>query len=148
MKTEAEDSSLAGGYRKALRCEVMGYVNDLPNSIFKAEKSASNVIKSRRITMEIPKFADYLPCEHTNSIFVRVNEAHNNSMNILISGSSGTPYAHGLYHFEMFCDDGFPISPPKMQLLTGNGKVRFNPNLYMNGYICLSLLGTWPGNQN
>lgn len=30
-------------------------------------------------------------------------------------------------------------------LSTGGGKVRFNPNLYDNGYICLSLLGTWPG---
>jgi ubiquitin-protein ligase len=29
---------------------------------------------------------------------------------------------------------------------TGNGTVRFNPNLYANGKVCLSLLGTWKGN--
>ena len=35
-----------------------------------------------------------------------------------------------------------------MQLLTtGNNKIRFNPNLYNNGYICLSLLGTWRGDS-
>ena len=28
---------------------------------------------------------------------------------------------------------------------TGGGKVRFNPNLYKNGKVCLSLLGTWSG---
>ena len=28
---------------------------------------------------------------------------------------------------------------------TGQGKVRFNPNLYANGKVCLSLLGTWSG---
>jgi ubiquitin-protein ligase len=28
-------------------------------------------------------------------------------------------------------------------MTTGGGKVRFNPNLYSNGYVCLSLLGTW-----
>ena len=28
---------------------------------------------------------------------------------------------------------------------TGGGTVRFNPNLYRNGKICLSLLGTWHG---
>lgn len=71
-----------------------------------------------------------------------------NSMNVLISGSAGTPYAHGLYHFELYCEDSFPVGPPKMQILTGKGKVRFNPNLYQCGKICLSLLGTWPGDAN
>ena len=28
---------------------------------------------------------------------------------------------------------------------TGQGKVRFNPNLYKEGKVCLSLLGTWAG---
>ena len=30
---------------------------------------------------------------------------------------------------------------------TGNGAVRFNPNLYQDGKVCLSLLGTWEGAQ-
>jgi baculoviral IAP repeat-containing protein 6 len=30
-------------------------------------------------------------------------------------------------------------------LTTGGGSVRFNPNLYPNGKVCLSLLGTWTG---
>lgn len=29
---------------------------------------------------------------------------------------------------------------------TGHGKVRFNPNLYNCGKVCLSLLGTWGDN--
>jgi ubiquitin-protein ligase len=28
----------------------------------------------------------------------------------------------------------------------GNGTARFNPNLYDDGFICLSILGTWDGN--
>ena len=28
---------------------------------------------------------------------------------------------------------------------TGGGKIRFNPNLYSCGKVCLSLLGTWRG---
>jgi len=28
---------------------------------------------------------------------------------------------------------------------TGNGAIRFNPNLYNWGKVCLSLLGTWRG---
>ena len=30
-------------------------------------------------------------------------------------------------------------------LTTGQGRVRFNPNLYNCGKVCLSLLGTWAG---
>ena len=30
---------------------------------------------------------------------------------------------------------------------TGGGAVRFNPNLYQEGKVCLSLLGTWDGAQ-
>ena len=30
---------------------------------------------------------------------------------------------------------------------TGKGSVRFNPNLYNCGKVCLSLLGTWPGQK-
>jgi len=30
---------------------------------------------------------------------------------------------------------------------TGGGKVRFNPNLYNCGKVCLSLLGTWSGDS-
>lgn len=42
--------------------------------------------------------------------------------------------------------ENYPNEPPKVNLMTtGGGKIRFNPNLYSNGYVCLSLLGTWSG---
>ena len=40
----------------------------------------------------------------------------------------------------------YPSKPPAVQLMTtGAGSVRFNPNLYDTGKVCLSLLGTWSG---
>lgn len=30
-------------------------------------------------------------------------------------------------------------------MTTGAGSVRFNPNLYSTGHVCLSILGTWRG---
>ncbi len=61
-------------------------------------------------------------------------------------GSLDTPYANGAFIFDLYCDDSYPNSPPKMLLATtGNGKIRFNPNLYNCGKVCLSLLGTWRG---
>jgi baculoviral IAP repeat-containing protein 6 len=44
----------------------------------------------------------------------------------------------------LFAD--YPQVPPSVHFMTtGGGKVRFNPNLYSSGKICLSLLGTWNG---
>jgi ubiquitin-protein ligase len=36
--------------------------------------------------------------------------------------------------------------PPKVKTMTTNGGTyRLNPNLYAEGKVCLSLLGTWQG---
>jgi ubiquitin-conjugating enzyme E2 Z len=32
-----------------------------------------------------------------------------------------------------------------ISITTDNGRTRFNPNLYSNGKVCLSILGTWSG---
>lgn len=50
--------------------------------------------------------------------------------------------------FDIAFPENYPIKAPKVSLATtGNGSVRFNPNLYKNGYVCLSLLGTWRGDS-
>lgn len=60
-------------------------------------------------------------------------------------GPVGTPYARGCLFFDVLLQN-YPLSPPKVKFLTTNhGRVRFNPNLYANGKVCLSLLGTWTG---
>lgn len=65
---------------------------------------------------------------------------------IMIAGPEGTPYAGGLFEFDCFIPLEYPNKPPLMHLrTTGGGSVRFNPNLYNNGKVCLSLLGTWHG---
>ena len=56
--------------------------------------------------------------------------------------------ANGLFLYDIFLPDDYPNSCPKMQLITtGGNSIRFNPNLYSNGYVCLSLLGTWRGDS-
>ena len=88
-----------------------------------------------------------LPCEPTNSIFLRYDKERMDVMRALIFGASGTPYAHGAFLYNMHFGDDYPQRPPKCLLeTTGHGKVRFNPNLYNCGKVCLSLLGTWGDN--
>jgi ubiquitin-protein ligase len=67
-------------------------------------------------------------------------------MRTVITGASDTPYSFGCFLFEIVYHDTFPNAPPEMKILTNGGnKVRFNPNLYNNGFVCLSLLDTWSG---
>ena len=67
-------------------------------------------------------------------------------MKVMIMGASGTCYAHGAFIYDLYFDDNYPNGPPKCKLATtGGGQIRFNPNLYNCGKVCLSLLGTWRG---
>ena len=63
-----------------------------------------------------------------------------------ISGPEDTPYSGGLFIFDTFFPGEYPTNCPKVNMqTTGQGQVRFNPNLYNCGKVCLSLLGTWQG---
>ena len=65
----------------------------------------------------------------------------------LIIGPENTIYSHGMYFFKFTYPDDYPYSPPHVEYLTNNDKVRFNPNLYRNGKVCISILNTWSGPQ-
>jgi ubiquitin-protein ligase len=57
-------------------------------------------------------------------------------MQVLIIGPVGTPYENGCFEFDIFLDQKFPLGPPLVTLMTtGNGSVRFNPNLYNCGKV-------------
>jgi ubiquitin-protein ligase len=62
-----------------------------------------------------------------------------------ISGPVDTPYAHGIFVFEVFPPANYPTIPPLVTFMTtGGGQTLFNPNLYSDGKVpCLSLLGTY-----
>ena len=65
----------------------------------------------------------------------------------LIIGPSETPYFAGNYFFELIYPTDYPHSPPKVKYCTNGNNVRFNPNLYVCGKVCVSLLNTWHGDQ-
>lgn len=63
----------------------------------------------------------------------------------IVLGPEGSPYHGGAFCFEVTFPYNYPYSPPVFNYLTNDGKTRFNPNLYKNGKVCLSLLNTWAG---
>ena len=63
-------------------------------------------------------------------------------LHALITGPFDTPYEGGLFHFMIRFPPNYPLVPPRVAFMTtGGGTVRFNPNLYRNGKVCLSILG-------
>ncbi|KAI0059434.1 hypothetical protein BV25DRAFT_1808905 [Artomyces pyxidatus] len=105
--------------------------------------SATRNPKNRfHLVKELAVMATSLP----PGVWVRVDEVRNDAIKIMIAGPDATPYEGGLFEFDCFMPLEYPNTPPLVHLrTTGGGTVRFNPNLYSNGKVCLSLLGTWPG---
>ena len=113
------------------------------------EKENDEVVgqdKILRLIGEYSNLQNSLPVEFTNSIFVRVDKDKIDHMVAIIFGSEGTPYSSGAFTFDVSFGKDYPKNPPHVEITsTGNGTVRFNPNLYSSGKVCLSLLGTWRG---
>lgn len=65
----------------------------------------------------------------------------------MIVGPEDTPYFGGYYFFEFVYPTDYPHSPPKVKYCTNYYGIRFNPNLYTCGKVCVSLLNTWRGDQ-
>jgi ubiquitin-protein ligase len=61
----------------------------------------------------------------------------------LLIGQKDTPYYGGYYFFDITFPSDYPFSPIKVKTLTQDGTTRFNPNMYIEGKVCLSILNTW-----
>ena len=108
--------------------------------------SNSKIKTIQRLIQEHSSLKNNLPISWSSTIFVKCDPNKINCLKCLIVGPESTPYMNGMYEFDVFFSDEYPNKPPKVQLsTTGGGSVRFNPNLYNCGKVCLSLLGTWSG---
>jgi ubiquitin-protein ligase len=100
----------------------------------------------RRIVLEMADLEIYSQSQKSNFRFVWCPE-HFQLLQFVVT-SENEPYIGGFFIFHLFFPYDYPLSAPKIQLITTNGNtIRFNPNLYNNGKVCLSLLGTWSGEQ-
>jgi hypothetical protein len=116
------------------------YIKDSKHSL-----SSKSLI---RIMSELSSLKKDLPLHWDSSVIMRIIPTNMNLITFIITGPKDTPYHNGLFEFHAYFPDGYPNSVPKVLIhTTGNGKVRFNPNLYACGKVCLSLLGTWGGDK-
>lgn len=81
-----------------------------------------------------------------DAIFVVVYEDRMDLLRAVIIGAPGTPYQDGLFFFDFHFPPEYPQVPPLAYYHSGG--LRINPNLYVDGKVCLSLLNTWAGRGN
>ncbi|THH23238.1 hypothetical protein EUX98_g7941 [Antrodiella citrinella] len=151
-KGRPPDVDVDRAYRQ--RCEQLAFSHvDIPNTTlaqhyhYATQVTASaNATRNPKDRLHLIKELAVMATSLPPGIWVRVDETRNDVIKVMIAGPEGTPYSDGLFEFDCFLPIEYPHKPPLMNLrTTGGGRVRFNPNLYNCGKVCLSLLGTWAG---
>jgi ubiquitin-conjugating enzyme E2 O len=61
----------------------------------------------------------------------------------IVCGAHGTPFYLSWFMFDLKFDSDYPSQPPHVFYRSLGPKL--HPNLYEDGNVCLSLLGTWSG---
>lgn len=101
---------------------------------------------TKQCTQRIHSDLTKLYRDPVEGIFVVPDAERSNRCHAVILGPADTPYEFGFYYFVLDFPNQYPHVPPRVTLqTTGGGTVRFNPNLYSCGKVCLSILGTWSG---
>uniref|UniRef100_A0A3B4GIR8 (E3-independent) E2 ubiquitin-conjugating enzyme n=1 Tax=Pundamilia nyererei TaxID=303518 RepID=A0A3B4GIR8_9CICH len=92
------------------------------------------------VRKEMALLATSLP----DGIMVKTFEDRMDLFSALIKGPTRTPYEDGVFLFDIQLPNIYPAVPPLFRYLS-QCSGRLNPNLYDNGKVCVSLLGTWIG---
>ncbi|XP_050297992.1 (E3-independent) E2 ubiquitin-conjugating enzyme UBE2O isoform X2 [Anthonomus grandis grandis] len=100
-----------------------------------------NVQKFLKAVMkEYKLLRDSLP----SNVWVRSYSDRIDLLSVMIRGPAKTPYEDGLFLFDIQLSADYPRSPPLVYYISYSSE-RLNPNLYVEGKVCVSLLGTWMG---
>jgi ubiquitin-protein ligase len=111
--------------------------------------------RTKRIINEIKELEDSSSILEQSGIYFHFDESNISNIYAMLVGPENTPYEKGFYFFKFEYPINYPMQPPVAKyctqglLLNPISKsafhVRFNPNLYTCGKVCLSMLNTWSG---
>jgi len=106
-------------------------------TIFQPRKMTAFV---RSIKKEIELLRSSLP----SGITMKGFEDRMDLFSAMIEGPKNTPYEDGLFFFDFQLGPDYPSDPPTCNYISYCSD-KLNPNLYEDGKVCVSLLGTWNG---
>lgn len=108
------------------------------NNVTQLKKSIP--MRSRRIMGDLRELLK----DSLDGVYIHFDELDINHMIVMIRGQEG-PYEFCQFLFHIRFSDDYPMTPPIVKFCSSDGKTRLNPNLYIDGKVCVSILGTWQG---
>ena len=103
------------------------------------ERRAKRVRRAQHTASEWKQLHEGLPEQITAQVF----DERMDLLRVIIEGPPDTPYQGAIFVFDIHLPAGYPDVPPCVTYWAWGRRI--NPNLYANGKVCLSLLGTWAG---
>ena len=94
----------------------------------------------RTVSKELKLLRSSLP----SGIWIKGFEDRIDLYSVMFRGPEKTPYEDGLFLFDFQLSADYPVAPPLCHYISYCSD-RLNPNLYEDGKVCVSLLGTWAG---
>jgi ubiquitin-protein ligase len=104
------------------------------------QQTKTEIARSRRIMVDLRE----LLIDPLYNVFIHFDESDINQMIVMICGQE-VPYKFCQFLFHIRFSDDYPMTPPILKFCSSDGRTRLNPNLYIEGKVCLSILGTWQG---
>jgi len=96
---------------------------------------------SKRLTRDVKVIMEEGP---TNGIYLHPTVTNDlRKLRMMLVGPKG-PYENCLFFFDISFPTSYPINSPKV-IFQCPYSIRCHPNLYREGKVCLSILGTWAG---
>ena len=102
----------------------------------------SEVVSPKNVLKEYNLLQNSLP----KGVFVRVYESRLDIFRVLIFPSEKSPLCHSPFVFDVQIPSQFPTVPPNF-FFNSLVHEKMHPNLFVNGKVCSSLIGTWEGNE-
>lgn len=143
-KISAENESMAYSSPTIVDIERFSIVDEFSNFHVFPNASSSSVSSPNFLSV-VRKEWNRLRKNLPSGVIVRVCEAKLDRLRAGIVGPQDTPYADVIFFFDIQLCSTYPMSPPEVWFHS-HGR-RLNPNLYEDGKVCLSILGTWDGDD-
>ncbi len=102
---------------------------------------------TKRLIYEIKLYESQKEYFNDAGIYFEYDNDDLRNIKLLIIGPEDTPYENGFYFFNISIPHNYPFNPPRLTFLNRIDNIRFHPNLYVEGYVCLSVLNTWGNNE-
>lgn len=112
-------------YVDSLRSLCIKFPDNLAQHNYRDRQPTVGTMETTRLYRELAAYRTQLPVDYASSIIVRASSHQLNLVRACIIGPEGTPYANGVFFFDIFLDN-YPHEPPRVKFLTtgDDGKYR------------------------